>query len=248
MYGFNNGGTIKNCYNKIDAVFNNTDTNNPSSAGICGLSENGIIRNCYNTGNITGNLKNHYTSISGICGIASNTVIENCYNTGNITGTSEFTTSGDANCRASGIANQIDTLSHISNCYNVGDIKLITKVNSDMYPVAAGILAQNRGGDLLNCYNAGKVTVEGLKTSAKPSREAGICGCNFESASEKNYINCYYLLETAEVAVGSNGSFKSIVGDSKTSNELKKLYSTLGTAFKEDINRVNNGYPILSWQ
>ena len=34
----------------------------------------------------------------------------------------------------------------------------------------------------------------------------------------------------------------------KTSDELKNIYSTLGDAFEEDLNNINNGYPILFWQ
>lgn len=36
--------------------------------------------------------------------------------------------------------------------------------------------------------------------------------------------------------------------DAKTSDELKKCYELLGSAFKEDTNNINNGYPILDWQ
>ena len=41
--------------------------------------------------------------------------------------------------------------------------------------------------------------------------------------------------------MGSECSFK-------TSDELKKLYEVLGNDFKEDIEGINNGYPILEWQ
>ena len=36
--------------------------------------------------------------------------------------------------------------------------------------------------------------------------------------------------------------------EAKTSDELKKCYELLGNAFKEDVNNINNGYPLLSWQ
>lgn len=35
---------------------------------------------------------------------------------------------------------------------------------------------------------------------------------------------------------------------SKTSEELKNMVSLLGSAYKEDTNNINNGYPILNWQ
>lgn len=34
----------------------------------------------------------------------------------------------------------------------------------------------------------------------------------------------------------------------KHSNELKNITQILGTAFKEDNNNINNGYPILKWE
>ena len=34
----------------------------------------------------------------------------------------------------------------------------------------------------------------------------------------------------------------------KTMGELKKIYNLLGNEFKEDLNNINNGYPILNWQ
>ncbi len=38
------------------------------------------------------------------------------------------------------------------------------------------------------------------------------------------------------------------IGTAKTENEIKELASTLGAAFIEDTNNINNGYPILAWQ
>ena len=36
--------------------------------------------------------------------------------------------------------------------------------------------------------------------------------------------------------------------DGKLLDELKNIYSTLGDVFEEDLNNINNGYPILPWQ
>ena len=34
----------------------------------------------------------------------------------------------------------------------------------------------------------------------------------------------------------------------KKSDDMKKVYKELGDCFKEDINNINDGYPILLWQ
>lgn len=273
MYGINNGGTISNCYNKVNAEYNITNaeynevTNVYFGAGICGRSTNGIIKRCYNTGNILGNLKWEWASVNGIAGRSKSTIIEECYNTGNITGIADFTTHyevnhGDANCRACGIVDELFGNSSIINCYNTGEIKMITKVKGDVNPVASGILGQNPGGIIKNCYNAGYTSVVG-DGDVPQIRRAAICGCNYYYYNDENsgikgeyddYINCYYLKGTAEYAIGSNDyegcpeDFKSFVGNVKTSEELKQLYTTLGDAYKEDTQNINNGYPIFSWQ
>ena len=47
----------------------------------------------------------------------------------------------------------------------------------------------------------------------------------------------------------AGGVIGSIVGNSiETSEEIKSLVITLGSAFKKDTNIINNGYPILEWQ
>jgi len=87
---------------------------------------------------------------------------------------------------------------------------------------------------LRNCYNIGTVSgsyfsggiVSAISSDGDPSRFLG------------TVTDCYYLEGTT---TDSNAT-------AKTSNELKSLVSTLGTAWKSDTNNINNGYPILSWQ
>lgn len=58
-------------------------------------------------------------------------------------------------------------------------------------------------------------------------------------------INCYYLENTV-----NNGN-DSIFNDGisfLSSEEIKKSFNILGKHFKEDIENINYGYPILDWQ
>lgn len=252
----NDGGTIINCYNKINATYNITNGELVTSAGICGSSNGGRISQCYNSGNISANFQRKSSGVCGIVGIVYNTTIEECYNSGDIIGTTQYQlpdVSQDGNNRASGIANEIDVNSSIINCYNTGNIKLISQIENDKNPVVAGILGQNQGGNIENCYNIGNIIIEETEKDSKTNRRAAICGCNYKSGSEENYINCYYLDGTATLAVGSNGydgknGYAPIVGNVKLPSELKKMAEALGRAYKQDEKIINKGYPILNWQ
>ena len=60
-----------------------------------------------------------------------------------------------------------------------------------------------------------------------------------------NAINCYYLENT--VNESNDSSFNEGISF-LSSEDIKKAFNILGKAFKQDINNINNGYPILSWQ
>ena len=74
---------------------------------------------------------------------------------------------------------------------------------------------------------------------------AGVTG--YTGSSQNNTIENNYYLEN--IINGTSNDRIIIDGiESIKSEELKRLSPILGTAFKEDINNINNGYPILSWQ
>ena len=66
LCGFNNGGTVINCYN-IGSV-----EGNEIVGGLCGQNY-ATVTNCYNTGSVTGS-----NQVGGLCGINGGTVT-NCY-------------------------------------------------------------------------------------------------------------------------------------------------------------------------
>lgn len=269
LVGTNDGGTILRCYNNIDATYNITNDEMTdqklrySSAELCGTSTGGRISKCYNTGNISANFSRRFSAVCGIVGRATNTIIEECYNSGEIVGTAQYelkpdSSSGDGyqdgNNRACGIADEIDINSAINNCYNSGNITLISKMDKDKTPVAAGIVGQNRGGNVKNCYDVGKITVDEVEKDYVTTREAAIAGCNYEYGKESNYINCYYLTGKATQAVGSNSydgknGYASITGNIiSTESEMKNLFEKLGSAYKQGSTAINDGYPIFTWQ
>lgn len=91
---------------------------------------------------------------------------------------------------------------------------------------------------ITNCYNIGIIECDFIEY-------AGITG--YTSSSQNNTLENNYYLEN--IINGTSDDKISIDGIKVTSSEnLKNLSSILGTAFKQDINNINNGYPILQWQ
>ena len=251
-----NGTIINNCYNYANVTGNSLHT-----GGISGI----VVENCYiinsqNYGNIVG--KNMNTGgIAG--GIQKNSLVENCSNNGyvlgtesvgGIIGTNAYYTSIDA-CFNSGkidanSGNQNNNsnvggiiglnMSSVSNCYNIGEI--IGKFNN-----AGGIIGLNRG-ILKNSYNAGNV-------DSTQSIIGSVVGNNnefFDSTTNMTYTgtidNCYALEGSTNKLFGENTSVINENCSFKNSDELKSLYNILGNTFREDLENVNNGYPILFWQ
>ena len=116
----------------------------------------------------------------------------------------------------------------VESCYNTGSV---TGTGSNVGGVV-GLGSQN--SELLNSYNIGYVTTSN-------NNGGGVIGFN-EATSVSN---CYFLENTVN---GGNGNSTIDGVEIKSSEELKKLSKTLGSAFKEDSNNINEGYPILSWQ
>ena len=237
----NIGSTLENCINKATITLNSTNV-----GGIIGtMASNCVIKNCYNTGNLEANL-NTGVAVGGIVGTIApgQTSLENCYNTGNI----------NANSNVGGIAGLISSgQTSLKNCYNIGNIKAETTN-------AGGIVGIADASIVINCYNTGNITGTGANIG-------GIVGLQRENSKVKNTYsignitgntgggivgvqlsgeieNSYYIENTI------NGSSGYILEGATaiSSEELKNIYTVLGEAFKQDINNINNGYPILTWQ
>ncbi len=261
-----NGSTISNCSNKsnvsgsfvggiVGCVYTNSKVINSynlgtlkgdiNSGGISGiLTTNSIIQNCYNCGNIT--IVN-----GGVGGIAGennkNSIIEKCYNNGIVSGTSfcggvvgrNFDNSTVRLCYNTkniiGTSNDIRgivgvnyTNSILTNCYNIGEIQASGNR-------IGGVTGYNQGGEVSNCYNIAQIT------TTDATNVGGVIGFIINNSIEKNN----YFLEN----IVNNGNGSIIEGiESKTSVEMKSLAIVLGTAFKNDTNIINDGYPILNWQ
>ncbi len=238
LFGLVSKGTIKNL--KIGENCNINGVGHCSGA-ICGYAYNGtIIESCYNNAEVNGVGQ----QIGGIAGQnLQDSQIINCYNSANI-----YAKEGNAG----GIAG--NNSGTINNSYNIGNVK--TNKNN------VGGISGFFGGTISNCYNTGKIEAIGEYCG-------GIAGILYGNDNTK-IVNSYNVGEVVSTVAGSitgglsNGSIENSLFLEKTvngenggllkgtrvmkSSELKRSANLLGNAFKTDLNNINEGYPILTWQ
>ena len=234
-------GKIENCISSGKITFK--ISNSTAIGGITAYCS-GKIMNCRNetTINLIENVEGEENassdiSVGGICSSTGSTgKVTNCYNIGAIMATN----------------NKIDAIhiggiigsgyGKITNCYNIGDIKGGSKNILNI-----GGIAGNSRDNIKSCYNIGNVEIVG----GQDIRKGMIMGKNRSDISK--ITNVYYK-ETEDMTAIGNGN----IGDNSTmvltedkmrnNEEFVTLLNQDGTAWKMDINNINNGYPILSWQ
>ena len=245
LFGLVNKAIIKN----IKVGKNNVISGGLVTGSVVAYAYNeSKIYNCHNETNIVGNGK----TTGGIVGIANtNVIVEKCSNKANITGKDDNVGGIVGNCINGSIVNSNFNTGNISgeknivggcigtaqyscqivNNYNIGEIY------GNNYYLGGIIGLLTDSSTLSNCYNIGNV-IGGL---------AIINGVAGDIMNNSNISNSYFLENIVNDANGTS----TIEGVSiKTSEELKNLAPTLGSAFKDDYEEenINDGYPILSWQ
>ena len=231
-------GIFDGRFNIISGIYTNSSLKN---RGLFGFIKESTIKNI---GIINGNI-NGTSRTGAIVGYAyENSKIINCYNSTNIIVTDNF---------VGGIVGFAKQNVIIENCYNSGNITGTDNIG--------GIIGGMENITIRNCYNKGMLN---------GNSAGGISGIAYESAIIENcynigilnatnlalsinnwgnslvsFKNNYYLENTVN---GANDIYEQEECKVKTSQETKHLYTTLGESYKEDINNINNGYPILTWQ
>ena len=264
------GGTIENCYNLANINCENISVSgsaNITCGGIVGQTQdvNIVLNKCFNMGNINANGNANRTIVGGICGAAnSGNIIKNCYNNANVQGTIE----GQPKMSIGGIVGSTNV--NLANCYNIGNVIVSGKGGKYVGGITGDVWSNKT---ISNIYNFGNVIIEYCDEN---SSIGGISGQGYYSNNLNESYNigkieikngnsqkigsiagndtftfnkCYYLTGTYNVGVGgSNSSTEITEWDS-----IDKFPSVLDVvngegAFKEDVEGINNGYPILSWQ
>lgn len=216
-------GYLKDSVNVHDLKITDAAITSSSNyvGGIAGDIINGSINNCSFAGSVTSSKTGGYAG--GIAGYMGNTntttpTIQNCANYGTISGS-----------YAGGITPYAKYSAGIKNCYNTGTVTgtLTGTIR------AGGIVGQLMNNTPVeNCYNIGTVT------AASGGTAGGITGWNGALIT-----NCYWLTPEAGSGAGAGTTTNSAIIAS-----AEGLLVKLGSAWVEDEDNVNNGYPILSWQ
>jgi hypothetical protein len=153
VVGYNEQGTVKNCYNTGSV----SDSGNSDVGGVVGRNTGGSVTNCYNTGSVSGN-----SGVGGVVGYSDGGSVTNCYNTGVVSGIN----------KVGGVVGEIRGT--VENCYNTGAVSGNSCVG--------GVAGYNiNSGSVTNCYNAGDVS--GTDTVG------GVAGF---TDSDYKVTNCYY--------------------------------------------------------
>ncbi len=219
VVGYNNGGTVKNCYNtgNISGNISYNDSGN-HVGGVVGYNS-GSVENCHNIGSVSGN-----SYVGGVVGVNSSTV-KNCYNTGSVKGSGIYVGGVVGNNGGS-----------VTNCYNTGEVSgnyvggVVGMNNSGDSSASAsvtncyntGTVTGNRVGGVVgynissvtNCYNTGSVTVTG-----SDGRVGGVVGLNSSSDVSGTVTDCYFLQQGELQGIG-DGSGTAGATAVKDLNEL----------------------------
>lgn len=189
--------------------------------GIVGQMNGGLVEKCCNEGvvNATG-----FCS-GGIVGVIEEGLLTQCVNKGKINGTTEV----------GGILGQGAANGKLSFCYNTGDVTASGFGGAGI----AGALYDKFS--LSSSYNAGKI--QGNSSLYLGSPHAIVS----DATGNYSIDNCYYV-----------GSLSGVDDDnaketSKEKLEGKSFVDALNgdsnpAPFEEDINNINKGLPVLSWE
>lgn len=250
--------TISNCVNNANITSVNTSKGG-RTAGMVGLVDSsadyGSISCCLNTGIIES-----YQYAGGMAGyIASaNVPIEQCCNTGTVISHSPGSsyTGGIVAC----------CNSDISNCYNTGDfyIKLDAQKSAGKPAHAGGIVSDfSTSKKVTNCYNTGVFYGPGPTVTTLPSSVGTIIGSGYGSVANWTIVNSLTTSKTCYIENTTTGVTGSKVFEDyayAAANNINKLSllteaelksfgaARLGSAFVNDVNNINNGFPVLAWQ
>ena len=229
--------TIQNCFSTGNITIVGKESAKTRVGGIAGNNSSGNINNCYNMSEICGEGKS-ITCVGGIVGYSvgysTNSHIQNCLNIGNLS-----ITTGGGNLHIGGIAGNIaDTI--INNCYNISSIT--ANGNSNNLNVG-GIVGYAIAINMNNCHDKGIINQNA--TSSEYLYVGKIIGANYANGT---ITNCSYLKQENYNYIGVNGGTVNNNNKIENDNQMPNILDILGPAFKEDTNKINNGYPILSWQ
>ena len=96
-----------------------------------------------------------------------------------------------------------------------------------------------------NSYNIGEISGEATENLYIGK----VIGRKYNSSITIN--NCYYIKTNEITGIGNDSDIQDMSRTEefmKTTEFVDLLNRGISGAWKEDINNINNGYPILNWQ
>ena len=223
---------INQCSSTLKINFTSSNTNSLNISGIGPASE---IKNSYFAGVISIIGENSGNkNVAGISSVNSNQSIINCYNIGKIE--SHFENQNVGDLYISGIS---VSAPNIENCYNIGEIEC---QNNKIY--IAGIEANAQNGKVNNCYNIGTLNATGNRITI---------GALTGYTRNQIISNSKWFGASAENGIGTVNEENITQTNVEVINDIENMPSILSVinsenCFKEDINNINRGYPVLNWQ
>lgn len=228
-----NGGTVQGAINQVDITVDSGSIY--AVGGVVGQNgENGIILRCANLADITAS-----KASGGVCGRSYGTIRE-CYNAGDIAGTQSGKDGiggivGYAGDKNGTYANTVDS------CYNTGTI---SNNGGRWHGGIAGLA--DKGAAITNSYDVGQI-LSGFSWNWNPIIGHVDGGISNPTASNN------YSLAGLNAGDTDTSTQPLTIGTVKTEDEMKSadFVSALngaGKAFRADIQAINSGYPVLTWQ
>ena len=246
LAGYNDDGSITNCYatGNVSSTSTFTSTSSTSYAyagGLVGYSDIGSITNCYATGEVsatfTSSSSYKHAYAGGLVGYIYYGSITNCYATGEVSASG----SGDAYAYtdAGGLVGD-NGYGSITNCYATGNVS----ATGSGYASAGGLAGRN-SGSITNCYATGDVSATSTSYSAYAGGLVGI--------KSGSITNCYrYSGQTFYRKQGFNtySSASNGEGTEVSLDNLKSpswVYENLW-AVETEIWDFSSGYPTLDYE
>lgn len=222
------GFKIEKCYVIADMI------NAGHIGGIIGACEvNGRIIECYHRGIIEGN-ENKKSLVGGIVGSATgDIVVKNCYHIGDIKGKEQ----------AGGIVGFFG--GDIFNCYSIGNI-----TSTYMSGIIHGM---NYGNHIVHCFGRredAENLSEGELTELKIIKSLSQYNNKNYGHKDKAQIGykCNILFDEEMKSINFVNNLNILI-EAGTKGENEGIISeSVQNIWKEDINNINNGYPIFNWQ
>ena len=240
--------SISNCYNLGNIEYaNNNLSIRLLAGGIAGCLHTGAsCQNSYNIGNIkiqSYGVEKEY--LGGIIGLNWGT-IDKCYNFSekiNVTSIGENYVGGIVGWNNNNIINSYN------KSRNIEELGIESNGENAIRNCVGGIAGYNFGkGSISLSKNDVKVLAE----NGKLNYTGGVCGYNGGSEGKFGIVDeCVYRMysDLNYTAIGEGVNSDSIDG-SEEYVVTEKIIDVINgdSMFKEDINNINNGYPVLIWQ